>query len=52
MELRTYRDRSLHEGCLNPQGLECGLATIAVEAVQLTCAGHAACHSCQVLFEN
>jgi len=52
MELRTYRERSLHEGRLNLQGLECGLVTIAVEAVQVTCAGHAACHDCQVLFEN
>jgi hypothetical protein len=52
MEPRTYRERSLHEGCLDLQGLECGLVTIAVEAVQVTCAGHAACHSYQVLLEN
>lgn len=51
-KLRTYRECSLHEGCLNLDGLECGLVTIAVEAMQVTCAGHAACNGCHVFFEN
>ena len=52
MKWRTYSACSLHEGCLNLEGLECGLVTIAVEAMQVTCAGHAACNSSQVFFKN
>ena len=52
IEWRTYSECSLHEGCLNLEGPECGLVTIAVEAMQVTCAGYAACNSCQVFFEN
>ena len=48
----TYRQCSFSKWHLNLQGLECGLGTRSIEAMQATCAGHAACHGYQVLHEN